>query len=145
MYLSHRADDRGCSAVVQAMADRCDKFPSPSPRIGARLLHDDMVSQNLCAPLRVGGASDRLGIEASRYSSLGRLPPRPSRSTDSEGAKNQDALGRRTEHNSSVSREAEGHALATYNRLRHLHDQAYARALGGLAKSAERLERWLFR
>jgi hypothetical protein len=33
----------------------------------------------------------------------------------------------------------------TYNRLRCVHDQAYARALGGLAKSAERLERWLFR
>jgi hypothetical protein len=30
-----------------------------------------------------------------------------------------------------------------YDRLRHAHDLAYARALGGLAKSAERTERWL--
>jgi hypothetical protein len=30
-----------------------------------------------------------------------------------------------------------------YDRLRHAHDQAYARSLGGLAKSTERLERWM--
>jgi hypothetical protein len=33
----------------------------------------------------------------------------------------------------------------TYNRLRRRHDRAFARSLMGLAKSAERLERWLFR
>jgi hypothetical protein len=33
----------------------------------------------------------------------------------------------------------------TYDRMRCVYDQVYARAPGGLAKSAERLERWLFR
>ena len=33
----------------------------------------------------------------------------------------------------------------TYDRLRRVYDQAYARALMGLAKSTERLERWLFK
>jgi hypothetical protein len=32
-----------------------------------------------------------------------------------------------------------------YNRLRRRHDQAFERSLKGLAKSAERLERWLFK
>jgi hypothetical protein len=32
-----------------------------------------------------------------------------------------------------------------YSRLRRRHDRAFARALMGLAKSTERLERWLFR
>jgi hypothetical protein len=30
-----------------------------------------------------------------------------------------------------------------YDRLRRAHDQAFARALGGLAKSTTRLERWM--
>jgi hypothetical protein len=31
----------------------------------------------------------------------------------------------------------------TYDRLRRVHDQAYARLQKGLAKSTERLERWM--
>jgi hypothetical protein len=38
-----------------------------------------------------------------------------------------------------------GMHLRRYIRLRHRHDQAYERSLTGLAKSTERLERWLFK
>jgi hypothetical protein len=47
--------------------------------------------------------------------------------------------------NRSLSRKPKGMHWRRYKRLRRRHAQAFELSLMGLAKSAERLERWLFK